>query len=180
LKGDRDQAENSFGWAGRLKPGWPLPLLALGVCQLEAGEAAKAVTSFRNARALDPNDFRTHDLYATALVRENDTENRTEALAALHKAVELNPNDARSHALLGQLQLAAGKPEAAVIEWQTTLKIEPENITALYQLGLLYRKQGKTAAAERLLQTFQSVKAKKSRGEVSLVQMLRVVPEKAR
>jgi hypothetical protein len=60
------------------------------------------------------------------------------------------------------------------------LKIEPENTTALYQLGLLYRKQGKTEAAKRLLQTFQRVKAKKHRDEESLVQMLRVVPENAR
>ena len=181
LKGDRDQAESNFAQARGLKPDWALPLLALGVSQLEAGEVAKAVKSFRNARAVDPNDFRAHYLYATALARENDSDqNRAEAVAALRKAVEINPHDARSHAQLGQLQLAAGKPEAAAIEWQATLKIEPENTTALYQLGLLYRKQGKTEAAERLLQTFQSVKAKKHREEESLVQLLRMGPEKAR
>ena len=180
LNGDRDQAESNFVRAGGLKPDWTLPLLALGVSQLEAGEAGRAVSSFRHARAVDPNDFRAHYLYASALARENSSdENRAEAIAALRKAVELNPRDARSHAQLGQLQLAAGKPEAATIEWQTTLKIDPENTTALYQLGLLYRKQGKTAAAEHLLQTFQRVKARKHHDEESLVQMLRVVPEKA-
>jgi tetratricopeptide (TPR) repeat protein len=181
LKCDRYQDENNFARAGGLKPDWALPLLALGVSQLEAGETPKAVNSFRTARGVDPKDFRAHYLYATALARENDSDkNRAEAIAALRKAVELNPQDARSHAQLGQLQLAAGKPEVAAIEWQTTLKIEPENTTALYQLGLLYRKQGKTEAAKRLLQTFQRVKAKKHRDEESLVQMLRVVPENAR
>jgi len=96
----------------------------------------------------------------------------------VHKAIELDPKDARAHALLGQFDLAAGKPDAAALEWETALKIEPENTTALYALGLLRRRQGKTAEAERLLQTFRRVKRKMPGEEKSLVQILRVVPEK--
>ena len=80
--------------------------------------------------------------------------------------------------MLGQLDLAAGKPDAAALDWQTALKIEPENTIALYQLGLLRRRQGKTAEAERLMQAFQRVKARMPGEEKSLVQILRVVPEK--
>jgi len=43
---------------------------------------------------------------------------------------------------------------------------------------LLYRKQGKTEQAERLLATFQRVKAKRRSEEESLVEILRVAPRK--
>ncbi len=180
LKGDRSQAENSFTEASRLKPGWNLPLLALGVSQLEAGEIARAADLFEKARAADPRDSRAQYLYATALARNGvaSGENRAKAVAALRQAIAVNPNDALSHALLGQLDLAAGKPDAAALEWQTALKIDPDNTTALYQLGLLYRKQGKTEQAERLLATFQRVKAKRRSEEESLVEILRVAPRK--
>jgi tetratricopeptide (TPR) repeat protein len=180
VKGDRNQAESSFTQASRLKADWSLPLLALGVSRLEAGETAQAADLFQKARAADPRDSRALYLYATALSRDSgiSSENQAKAVAALRQAIALNPKDARSHALLGQLDLAAGKPDAAALDWQTALKIDPENTTALYQLGLLYRKQGKTEQAERLLATFQRVKAKKRNEEESLVEILRVVPEK--
>jgi len=181
LKGDRGQADNSFKEASRLKPEWNLPLLALGISRLESGDAAQAVVLFQKARTADPRDSRAHYLYATALSREagaTSVETRAKAIEALRKAIEIHPHDARAHALLGQLHLAAGKPDAAALDWQTALKIEPENTIALYQLGLLRRRQGKTAEAERLMQAFQRVKAKTPGEEKSLVQILRVVPEK--
>ena len=181
LKGDRSQAESSFKQASSLKPDWPLPLLALGVAQLESGNVPQAAVLFQKARNLDPRDARAHYLYATALSREgggSSSETRADAVAALHKAIELDPNEGRSHTLLGQFQLAAGNVNAAAQEWRTALKIEPENATALYQLGLLCRKQGKAEEAQRLLETFQRVKANKRSDEESLVQILRVVPDK--
>jgi tetratricopeptide (TPR) repeat protein len=181
LKGDREQADNSFMEANRLKPAWNFPLLALGISQLESGDAAQAAVLFQEARTANPRDSRAYYLYAAALSREAgviSVETRAKAIAALDTVIEMDPKDARAHALLGQLDLAAGKLDAAALEWQTALKIEPENATALYQLGLLRRRQGKTAEAERLLQAFQRVKAKKPDEEKSLVEILRVVPEK--
>ena len=181
LKGDGSQADNSFKEASRLKPEWNLPLLALGISRLESGDAAQAAALFDKARTANPRDSRAHYLYATALSREAGVisgETRALAIGALHKALEIDPNDARSHALLGQLNLAAGKPDAAALEWETALKIEPENTTALYALGFLRRRQGKAAEAERLLQTFRRVKRKMPGEEKSLVQILRVAPEK--
>ena len=148
---------------------------------MESGDPAQAAVLIDKVRTANPRDSRAHYLYASALSREAgaiSSETRGKAIGALHKAIEIDPNDARSHALLGQLDLAAAKPDAAALEFETALKIEPENTTALYQLGLLRRRQGKTATAERLLQTFQRVKAKMPGEEKSLVQILRVAPEK--
>jgi Flp pilus assembly protein TadD len=176
LDGDRASAEKYFRGAIKLKPGWALPLLALGVSQLESGDAPAASVTFEKARTADPSDFRAHYLYATALFRDNSA-NAT-ALQALHKAIELNPRDARSYALLGRIELAHGRSERAAAAWVRTLEIDPENSTALYQLGLLYKKEGKAAEAGRLLERFQRIRAKKHDEEESLVPILRVVPEK--
>ena len=181
LQGDRSQAEKSFVQASRLKPGWNLPLLAVGVLHLESGDATQGALMFQKVRTADPRDSRAQYLYATALSRESGAipgETRAAAIAALRKAIEIDPREARSHTLLGQLYLQAGEDGTAALEWRTALKIDPENSTALYQLGLLYRKQGKEAEADRLLQKFQRVKAKARAEEESLVQILRVTPGK--
>jgi Flp pilus assembly protein TadD len=181
LDGDRISADRCFVEASKRKPDWALPLLALGVSQLESGDATTASATFDRARTADPRDFRAHYLYATALFRDNGAsanQARGKATAALRQAIELNPQDARSYALLGRIELAEGQSDRAAAEWERTLKIDPENATALYQLGLLYRKEGKTSRAETLLETFQRVKATKHAEEDSLVQILRVVPEK--
>ena len=173
LQGDRSQAEKSFVQASRLKPGWNLPLLAVGVLHLESGDATQGALMFQKVRTADPRDSRAQYLYATALSRQGG-ETRAAAIAALRKAIDIDPKESRAHTLLGQLHMQAGKADAAALEWRAALKIDPENSTALYQLGLLYRKQGKTAEAERLLREFQRVKAKARGEEESLVQILRV------
>jgi len=181
LKGDRTHAENSFVQANRLKPAWNLPLLALGVTQLESGDAVQAAAIFQKACAADPRDSRAQYLYATALSREsgaNPAQARATAIAALRQAIQINPDDARSHTLLGQLYLQTGKADSAALEWQAALKIDPENSTSLYQLGLLYRKQGNAAEAERLLQRFRRVRAKAHSNEENLVQILRIEPNR--
>jgi Flp pilus assembly protein TadD len=182
LKGDRPKAQASFSEATRLRPDWNLPLLALGVSELESGNTAQAATLFEKARAADARDARAWYLYALALSKESDqTSGRTRAnaTAALRKAISLNQNDAGSHALLGRFELAAGNSEAALRQCEIALKLDPENATALYQLGLLYRKQGRTADAQRLLERFQQVKAKQRAEETHLVDILRVVPQKS-
>lgn len=173
LQGDRNKAELNFQEAGRLRPDWALPLMALGVSKLESGDAAQAMEAFQKARTIDSGDYRVHFLYATALSRNDHISdgNRSEAIRALQRAIQLNPEDARSYVLLGQLD-----PARAETDWKTALKIEPENATALYQLGLLYQKQGKAAEARPLLEKFRLVKARMHGAEESLVPILRVAP----
>jgi Flp pilus assembly protein TadD len=180
LKGDRAKAQASFSEASSLRPDWNLPLLALGVSELESGNAGQAASIFEKARAADRRDSRAWYLYALAVSKESSQTSgpaRASAMAALHKAITLDPNDARFHALLGHFELVAGNSEAALREWEIALKLDPQNATALYQLALLYRRQGRPEDAERLLQRFQRVKAQQRSEETQLVDILRVVPQ---
>jgi Flp pilus assembly protein TadD len=180
LTGDRTKAQASFAEANRLKPGWNLPLLALGVAALESGKAGEAVALFDKARSVDARDARACYLYALAISKQSTVAatSRANAIAALHKAIELNPDNAAPHALLGHFESDAGNSDEATREWETALKLDPENATALYQLGLLYRRAGKTEQAKQLLERFQRVKADQRGEETQLVEVLKVIPRK--
>ena len=181
LMGDRKKADASFSEARRLKPEWDLPLLALGISALELGNATEAATLFDKARAFDPHDARAFYLYALAISKESaNTEATTKnAITALHKAIELDAGDAASHSLLGHFELMAGNRATAAHEWETALRLDPKNATALYQLSLLYRREGKAEQARQLLARFQQVKTQQGAEETRLVEILKVVPENA-
>ncbi len=174
-----NRTKASFLEASRLKPDWNLPLLALGISALESGNAVEAASMFEKARTVDPRDARAWYLYALALSRKgiDNAENRISAIAALRKAIQLDPKDPASHALLGRFELATGNTAAASREWHTALKIDPDNPTALYQLSLLYRREGEAEQAQQLLQRFQKVKTKKRAEDTQLVEILKVAPQ---
>jgi lipopolysaccharide biosynthesis regulator YciM len=71
--------------------------------------------------------------------------------------------------------MAAGQPAAAVDEFQKALKLDRGNQAALYQLSLLYRKQGNVQAAERVSRAFRASKAKAGEQETAAVQILKIV-----
>jgi Flp pilus assembly protein TadD len=76
--------------------------------------------------------------------------------------------------LLGQILLSQGRTGDAVDELEKAHSLSPDDATTLYQLSLAYRKQGRADEAARMMQGFQSVKAK-SRGEdAELIQILKV------
>ncbi|HPK09394.1 MAG TPA: tetratricopeptide repeat protein [Saprospiraceae bacterium] len=61
----------------------------------------------------------------------------------LKKAVEIHPNYAAAHLLLGNALLYQGKHQEAIIEYETTLQLQPSNRDASSNLALAYRDYGK-------------------------------------
>jgi superkiller protein 3 len=179
------EAEQSFEKASRSDTGWSLPVLALGITQLQAGKLTEAAATFREAAKKAPDDYRPEYFYALTLSRagaRGDVARRGELIAALRRAIVLNPNDADSRVSLGQTYLAADQLDAAVAELEKAIELDPKNPAALYQLGIAYRKQGKAEAAQHLLRTFEETKAKLKEEEdqerKALVQILKTVRAK--
>ncbi|MGI8958340.1 MAG: tetratricopeptide repeat protein [Bryobacteraceae bacterium] len=178
LEGDFEKAERDFSTAEQLAPEWNVPLLALGVTQLQAGKIAESASTFQKAAALDPNDYRAEYLYATALSQaggQNDPDKRPEIESALTKAVALNPTDAKSRVALAQVYFSESRNERAISELQTALSIDANEPTALYQLSLARRRQGNVEEATRLMQRFRAIKEKSRQDENELVQILKTV-----
>ncbi|MGI9070589.1 MAG: tetratricopeptide repeat protein [Bryobacteraceae bacterium] len=178
VNGDYDKAAKNFAAAEQLAPGWNLPLLALGVAQLQAGKLAESASTFQKASALDPNDYRAEYLYATSLSQaggQNDAAQREQIKSALTRAVALNPKDAKSRVALAQVYVSENRNEAAISELKTALSIDANELTALYQLSLARRRQGDIREATRLMQRFRSIKEKSHQDENELVQILKTV-----
>jgi tetratricopeptide (TPR) repeat protein len=178
LDGDYDRAATNFSAAEQLAPGWNLPLLAMGITQLQAGKLGESASTFQKASALDPNDYRAKYLYATTLSQaggQNDAAQREQIKSALTKAIALNPKHAKSRVALAQVYVSQNRNEAAISELKSALSINPNEPTALYQLSLARRKQGNIEEATRLMQRFRVVKEKSHHDENELVQILKTV-----
>jgi len=185
LQVNLSMAEESYRLAGLADPQAGLPLLALGLSQMQAGKLTVAAASFRQAAAKAPNDFRPEYFYALTLTRaggRSDPVRRKEIISSLERAIALNPEDAESRVALGQTYQAAGQLDLAARELQKALQLVPAHPTALYQLSAVYRRQGKTEAARQLAQQFEEIKAKASQEEEeerkALVQIMKTVGQK--
>jgi tetratricopeptide (TPR) repeat protein len=178
FEGDFDKAAKNFSMARQLAPEWNVPLLALGVTQLQEGRVAESASTFQTATTLDSNDYRAPYLYATALTHlgdQNDPAKRGEIISALSKAVALNPKLAKLRVTLAQAYLSGNRNEAAASELRAAVSLDPNEPTALYQLSLVLRRQGKIEEATRLMQRFRAVKEKTRQNENELVQILKTV-----
>jgi predicted Zn-dependent protease len=71
--------------------------------------------------------------------------------------------------------VSSGKLKQGVAELENGLKADPENTTALYQLSLAYRKQGRMAEADRAMAAFRDLKAKTNEEQTELVEILKLV-----
>ena len=161
LESNLEAAAQSFQIASQADTAWGLPLLALGIVQLQAAKLQQAAGTFRQAIAKLPGDYRPSYFLGTTLTRagaQSDPVQQKEALVAFRKAVSLDPSNPQSRVALGQAYLATNQILPAVVELEKAVQLDPRDSTALYQLGLAYRKQGKAREAEAVLRRFQEVK----------------------
>ena len=112
LQGDFDRARTAFDKASLLDPYWSLPLLALGITDLQTGNADQAANVFRRAKQVAPNDYRCYYFHALALNRSQASQSdsaRSQAIDELRQAVKLDPSHVQPRVALAQNQLSAGK-----------------------------------------------------------------------
>lgn len=163
LQGDFDRARTAFDKASLLDPYWSLPLLALGITDLQTGNADQAANVFRRAKQVAPNDYRCYYFHALALNRSQASQSdstRSQAIDELRQAVKLDPSHVQPRVALAQNQLSAGQTAEAEAQLREAIRLDPAEPTALYKLALLCRREGKKEEADRLLTAFQSLKKK--------------------
>jgi tetratricopeptide (TPR) repeat protein len=78
-----------------------------------------------------------------------------EAKSLVARALSVRADNAEAHATKARILELEGDVPAAITELETAEKLAPDTKTTYYQLGTLYRRQGRQAEASRQLQIFQ-------------------------
>jgi tetratricopeptide (TPR) repeat protein len=154
MQGRLEDASQEFLDASRLDRQSSLPSVALALVRLDMKQPAEAARVLRAWRAQNAKDYRVDWYLAVALNQlgaEPGTATEKEALEALAESVRLNPTVAGPRVLLGKMLVKRDEPDRAAREFEGALKLQPNEVTAAYQLALIYRKAGNTTRAEELM-----------------------------
>jgi len=131
-------------------------LLAQGDIAVRDGRIDQAFHFYLTAERLDPADDR-------ALVRAGNLHrmlgNRETAEKAWALALTRNPGNAAAHESLGFLQLESGRAGAALVSFESALRIAPDSRRASIGLGLACEKQLDFMRALQIYETALSADA---------------------
>lgn len=151
------QAEKEFREALRLRPDTPELHLELGLVYAGASQWAKAEEEYRAQTKLEPGHAEAAYRLGTALLQQGKAR---EASNELERSNRLQPDMPETLYSLGKAAALAGDSAAAEKAWTRLLSLEKQSSLAAqthFALAALYRKQGKTAEAERETQEFQKL-----------------------
>ncbi len=153
------QAEKEYLEALRLRPNLPDLHLELGQVYANSAQWPKAETEFRAEAKLRPGSAEAAYRLGTALLQEGKSH---DALIELKRANELKPEMPETLYSLGKAALLGGDGSTAEQSWLKVVELEKDtSLAAQSHFGLagLYRKQGKTAQAQREMQEFQKLQS---------------------
>jgi tetratricopeptide (TPR) repeat protein len=123
---------------------------------------SQATAEFQAALADNPNDAKAHLMLGEAATKRGDANT---AYTEDSRAVELQPNDTDALLELGKVLMTRNEDQRAEQLFTQAVQADPSNTVAHYRLSMLYRRQGKTADAEREMAEYKKYKAMKSKLE---------------
>ncbi|HEY3457924.1 MAG TPA: tetratricopeptide repeat protein [Bryobacteraceae bacterium] len=154
------EAEKEYREALRLRPDTPDIHLALGRLYAAASQWAKAEQEFRAEIRIQPGSAEAAYRLGTACLEQGKL---AEARKELERSDKLQPGMPETLYSLGKAALLQNEPNAAQAAWTRLLTIEKDSALAAqahFGLAGIYRKQGKTAEAEREMSEFRRLQAK--------------------
>jgi tetratricopeptide (TPR) repeat protein len=119
---------------------------ALGMAQLEAGNASAGIQALEKAISLDLNDVESRTRVGIALALRGDLE---EAAAHLKEAVRLKPDSGTVRGNFGLVLARQGKLKEAVEEYEAALELEPTSPSVHFNLGAAMEELGNSEVAAR-------------------------------
>jgi tetratricopeptide (TPR) repeat protein len=154
-----EEAQKEYEQALKLRPDTPHLHLELGEVFALASRWTEAEEQFRAETRLQPGNAEAAYRLGDALLHEGKAR---EAQSALEHSNKLQPQMPETLYSLGKAESLVGDTAAAEKSWLALLAIEKEGELAAqthFALAGLYRKQGKTADADREMKEFQRLRA---------------------
>ena len=149
------EAESEYRAAVRLQPDVPEVHMELGEVYAGAFQWSKAEEEFRAQTALQPGNAEAAYRLGQALLEQGKVK---DAHTELLRADALLPDMPETLYALGKCGSLEGDTATAEKEWTKLLNIEKDSALAAqahFGLAGVYRKQGKSEAAQREMQEFQ-------------------------
>jgi FimV-like protein len=110
----------------------------------QQGQAAEALSWYREALARDPGHLAARRNYALALAKSGEV---AEAEKELRTALGVAPEDPKALTNLGDALTAQGRPAEAAAALERALRADPDSIEALHNLARARAALGESAAA---------------------------------
>jgi tetratricopeptide (TPR) repeat protein len=126
-----------------------------GIILLHAGKIDEAVREFRAELDAHPADTRAkyHLAYGLLMQQQKD-----QAFTLLSEVVRDNPDYADAQYQLGKLLLERGDVKAAIEKLETAVRLDPTKDYSYFQLSAAYRRDGRLADAQHVLEAYQKLK----------------------
>ena len=111
----------------------------LGKLQVTAGNHGDAVATYRTLLDANANDIRYYNLLAETQANAGD---RDGAIRTLLRAKQIRPNDPAAGLSLAILYDATGRKEMAKTEYESVLRVQPDNAAALNNMAFMKADSG--------------------------------------
>jgi tetratricopeptide (TPR) repeat protein len=126
-QGKRQEAEDAYNRALKIKSDYVPALVNLGVVLNESGKSTEALVQYDKALAIKPDDVialcnKGQALYALKRFAE--------AVGLYEKAITIDPKSQMAHYWLGVSFADASIYKEAITEWQKVVDIDPQSDTA--------------------------------------------------
>ena len=122
---------------------------ALGAAYEQLKQTREAIAAFQRAAVIEPEDARTLEALAQALLDDNQLD---ASLKQYKKLVEVDPENAGALVHIGEILRRQGKFEEALEIIRKARKMDPENLEAGYNEGLLMDVLGRYDAAVQVFE----------------------------
>jgi tetratricopeptide (TPR) repeat protein len=146
----KDAADLLEPYARRADPSLDV-LLTRGAALASLGRPKEALVAFERVHEIAPRNAMALVNIGTVHLGARDYPRAREAFLA---ALALGPGLARTHNALGVLAAETGHPAEAIARWRETVGLDPRDYDALFNLGLMLRKEGRTDEARVVLDRF--------------------------
>jgi tetratricopeptide (TPR) repeat protein len=167
------ESVEAFHEVVKLRPDYADGYTNIGLTEISWEKYESARTAIRKALSLDPNNPRAHYYDGLLQRRAGNTEKE---IADFRKVVEMFPQSRDARRELGITYYQQKDEHAALEQFEALQKIDPDDLTAHYNLSILYRRMGRAQEAADQQAMFVDKKVDPGAPTYSL-NYLRVHPE---
>jgi len=150
-----EKAAMEYHWVEQRSPELPGIHYALGRMLLKIGNRDGAAAEFTAELRLDPDHPGANAELGAMFIEEKKTQ---DGVVCLERALRYDPDLWQAHRELGKALLQLKSYARAETELQKALVDDPEGL-AYYQLGILYRAQGRADLARQMFSHTQQLKS---------------------